>query len=61
MEGMQELTLPSWAQQGQKERGLRRGVPALGSTSIGPKMGEEEGTGRGYRKWREKGGETGWK
>lgn len=51
MEGMQEITLPSCAQQGQKERGLRRGVPALGSTSIGPKMGKEEGRGRGSWKW----------
>lgn len=49
---MQEITLPSWAQQGQKERGLRRGVPALGSTSIEPKMGEEERKGRGSWKWR---------
>ena len=41
-QGACEVTLPSWAQQGQKERGLRRGVPALGSTSIGPNEEEEE-------------------
>lgn len=28
-----KATLPSWAQQGQKEIGLRRGVPTMGSTS----------------------------
>lgn len=37
-------TLPSWTQQGQKERGLRRGVPPLGSTSKRTKQG---GGGRG--------------
>lgn len=36
-----EVTLPSWTQQGQKERGLRRGVPPLGSTSKGPNKEEE--------------------
>lgn len=33
------VTLPSWTQQGQKERGLRRGVPPLGSTSKRAKQG----------------------
>lgn len=33
------FTLPSWTQQGQKERGLRRGVPPLGSTSKRAKQG----------------------
>lgn len=41
--GLHEVTLPSWAQQGQKERGLRRGVPALGSTSKGANKEEEKG------------------
>ena len=49
------VTLPSWTQQGQKERGLRRGVPPLGSTSKRAKQGgggdetdrEEEAFGSG--------------
>lgn len=48
---MGEVTLPSWTQQGQKERGLRRGVPPLGSTSKGPNKEEEtekdKGSGKG--------------
>ena len=37
------VTLPSWTQQGQKERGLRRGVPPLGSTSKRTKQGRGGG------------------